>query len=283
MVVLAGVCTAQESAKDEALPKNFKELAQRIALKRESIVSYQVYIKETKQIDKGSGLSEIKDENTSEYYFEMSRVEDHVVRAVKTHKKDWVIFGKSDSIHFGGTAQAGILVSSDLELPDPYFFDPLIMGLNFCNMGYTYSPFEDALLGLSKLDIDSVTKKPIGTITRTEDGEIQYAHVGTGSVLRVDPDRGYWTVEYEIKRNHPLLAKVKRDRYEMSLWQNIEKVNNVYVPVYCSMSCLSDGNFGRELKTYALDWKTVNTVIKTGEESVDAICEQLKTRRRTAE
>ncbi len=281
------VCGAQEKSREIVLPKSFKELSQKIASKRESIVAYQVHIKETRQVDQGSGLSDIKPESTSEYYFEFSRVEDHVVRAARNvpayKSNDWVVFGNSEGLYFGGNSSSGILISDEIEPAFKNFFDPLAMGLMFCEIDAMYTPYEDMLLALTQFDVDAAKKKTVGTFSRTDDNTILYEHLGMGAKLTIDPSRDYWPVEFEIRENHPLLAKFKQDKVEKTMWLNIEKVHDVYLPVYCSMSCLSNGNFGRQLKTFTLEWKSVNAVIKTGEEGVDSLCEILKTRKRRSD
>lgn len=269
---ICNTCIAQTAAKEEAetaIPKNMKELAERVAIHRESIVSYQVEIKETKQFEVDGRLTDISDASTNEYYFEYSRAEGHYVQASRIARtipgvaKTWQIEGKSNGRVFAATQNVGLVVAKKRDFK-PRFFDPLTLGFSFCEFGLSYVPLEDVLRSLGERD--HAGDRPTGKIDWSKEGLIHYHNWEQDEELIVDQKRGYWPVIFETHQEHPVLAKVKQNIVTKMLTQSLSEINGVHVPTLTTISCFDNGNRPREYRTYTLQWLSVNQEIEVGEE-----------------
>jgi hypothetical protein len=273
--LVAEVSAQGEPKRSVSIPNDMRELCQRIVSARESIVSYQVGVKQIVQVDRGAGLSPESPETTSEYYFEFSRIEDHVVYAGRNTSRrkgpDWNVHGKSDGIGFGGGSNGGTLGTFPLNSIIPVHFDPMVTGLQYCEMTLKYNSVADVLARFSKMGVAQPTGRISGRITKTEAGHIMFHDPEYGDTLVVDPSRGYWPISFQTRRYYPTVQKLvdkKKDKEEFSTQVTIKKVNGVFVPETCTISCLNDGNKGRELQTFTFDWISVNQVFETGDSTM---------------
>jgi hypothetical protein len=281
LIVCNGRVTGDEPApKAIRVPTSMRELCQKVAASRESIVAYQVEITETQQLDVGKGLSEVSDKTTANYYFEFSRLEDHWVFAAKNPRPnhpggEWRLSGKTDRKHFSGNGRGTLFVHENGIEVNPMYFDPLASGLAFCEQGLgKYYAFEDLLLIHSKMDFSQPGGRTTGSITRTDENQILVHERERGLQFVFDPHRGYWPVSFQIKQYHPTLSESKQDRFEFALTQRLTEVDDVFVPEETTIFCLSNGNLGSEFRTLKFKWISVNKVIPTGEESFKSLAKK---------
>jgi len=274
---ICAFCYVSVVSGQEKLPDSVKSFAQRMASEREKIVSYKVKIAVESQVLASPDFTKQISQNLVEYYFEFSRLEKHFVYAsrpvrVLDGKKeyvDWSVLGESESIMFAGSGKK--LGLSQKIVIKPRYFDPLVVGLHWCEMFNGYSSYEDSLLSLSRRDPGQ------NFVKSDQDGIVVLTCPNDGLKMIVDSKRGFWPISYEIFQVHDFeqLRKKQVDKMDQMLTQMLKKVNGVYVPSETNMSCFVDGKVGKQIAKLTFDWKIVNEPIKTGKDAAPAVAEAL--------
>jgi hypothetical protein len=260
---------------EETVPKDWRELAQRIASEREKIVSYKVKIIVKRELFAEPNFDRKIKQGESEYYFEFSRLENHFVYASKTIDTEnkspsvWQVSGTSETVRFAGSGKK-IGVSSLVEVK-PLYFDPLLAGMGFCEFFNGYISYEDALLSISR-------RAPLlNSIKDGGNGTLVWTCPSDGIKMTIDSRRGYWPTAYEAFHiyNFEKLRRDKVDKIDKVLAQVLIKKGDFYLPLSTNMSCFTDGKVGKEVIGVEFDWRAVNEPIKTGSEAPDSVANTL--------
>lgn len=269
-------CCASIAIGQDKLPDSVRAFAQRMASEREKIVSYRVGIVVEIKILESPDFVKLKSEKSAEYYFEFSRLEGHTVYASrpihfvngKKHPLDWNAMGQSESFKFAGSAKK-LALSEKVVMDTRLFFDPLAVGLQFCEMFNGYFSYEDSLLEWSRCSP--------GFVKSDASGMVALNCPNDGIKIVVDSKQGFWPISYEAFHVFDVesLRRKQEDKIDQMLTQQLTKVNGIHVPKETNISCLVDGKVGKQVCKLTFDWKTLNEPIKTGKEAALAVAEVL--------